>query len=276
MATVRKRGDYQWQAIVKRKGFSPTSKTFLNRKDAEAWATVTESEMLRGVFIPRAEAEKTTLKEALERYRDEATARKKGKSREETRIARWMDHKLAVRSLASIRGADLAKFRDEWRKAGKAENTIRIELALLSHLFEVARREWGMESLQNPVKTIALPGPSERRERRLEPGEETTLLAELEQGRNQYAAPVVRFAIETAMRQGEILGLRWEDVDLKTRVAVLHDTKNGERRVVPLSSAALSVLKSLPRGIRGGLIFKITQDGLIRAFNLARILHEFA
>ncbi|PIV87803.1 MAG: hypothetical protein COW48_09550, partial [Hydrogenophilales bacterium CG17_big_fil_post_rev_8_21_14_2_50_63_12] len=107
-------------------------------------------------------------------------------------------------------------------------------------------------------------------------GEETTLLAELEQGRNQYAAPVVRFAIETAMRQGEILGLRWEDVDLKTRVAVLHDTKNGERRVVPLSSAALSVLKSLPRGIRGGLIFKITQDGLIRAFNLARILHEFA
>jgi len=81
MATVRKRGDYPWQAIVKRKGFSPTSKTFLNRKDVEAWATVTESEMLRGVFIPRAEAEKTTLKEALERYRDEVTARKKGKSR---------------------------------------------------------------------------------------------------------------------------------------------------------------------------------------------------
>jgi integrase len=269
MATFRKRGDLQWQAIIKRKGIGSTSKTFLTRKDAEAWARITESEMMRGVYIRRDEAEKTTLHKALERYRDEVTTRKKGADREETRIRRWLDHKLAARSLASIRGADLARFRDEWRKAGKAENTIRLELALLSHLFEVCRREWGFEGLQNPVRSIALPGPSKRRERRLEGDEEARLMSELRKGKNKYAVHVVEFAIATAMRQSEILGLCWENVDMTRKVANLSDTKNGSDRAVPLSSRALDVLKALPRPIQGGPIFLISQDGLIRAFSRA-------
>ncbi len=269
MATIRKRGDFQWQAIVKRKGYPLQSKTFNYKADAEKWARLIENEMDRGVFVSRAEAERTTLKEALERYEKEVTERKKGAGRERTRIARWTNHKLAARPLASVRSADLAKFRDEWRKAGKAENTIRLELALLSHLFEVARREWGMEGLQNPVKAITLPGPSRKRDRRLEGDEEARLLAELRKGRNPYAAPAAEFAIETGMRQGEILGLCWADVNyLKDGkgLATLADTKNGESRTVPLSTRAVAVLKSLPRPIEGGRIFRITQDGLVRAF----------
>ena len=78
MATIRKRGDLQWQAIVKRKGHPLLSKTFTNRKDAEAWATVIESEMVRGVFVSRAEAERTTLNECIERYEEEVTPTKRG------------------------------------------------------------------------------------------------------------------------------------------------------------------------------------------------------
>lgn len=246
MATIRKRGDYQWQAIVKRKGYPLQSKTFNTRKEAEAWSRMIESEIDRGVFVSRVEAERTTLREALEWYQDEVTARKKGAARENVRIARWLKQPLAARPLASVRGTDLAKFRDEWRKAGKAENTIRLELALLSHVFEIARREWGMEALANPVKMISLPGPSNQRERRLEGDEETRLLDALRQGRNPFTTPAARFAIETGMRQGEILGLRWKDTDLKRRVAVLATTKNGESRTVPLSSRAVAVLERLP------------------------------
>ncbi|HET19766.1 MAG TPA: site-specific integrase, partial [Chromatiales bacterium] len=143
MATIRKRGDYQWQAIVKKKGYPNKVKTFSYRADAEKWARMVESEMERGLWRDTSQAESTTLAEALERYRDEVSTHKKGAPQELRRIARWLKHPLSKRFLASLRGADFAGFRDEWRKAGKAENTIRLELALISHLFEVARKEWG-------------------------------------------------------------------------------------------------------------------------------------
>ena len=123
-----------------------------------------------------------------------------------------------------------------------------------------------MESLQNPVKAISLPGPSRKRDRRLEGDEEVRLLAALRKGRNPFAAPTAEFAIETGMRQGEILGLCWEDVDMNKHVAFIEDTKNGESRAVPLSSRALTVLNTLHRPKEGGRIFRISQDGLVRGF----------
>lgn len=269
MATIRKKGDYQWHVQVRRKGFPSQTKTFDIKTDAEAWARMIESEMDRGVFIDRSEAENTTLAEALTRYMQEVTPSKKGAQRETDRIKRWLEHPLAARFLATIRGKDIAEFRDEWRKSGLAENTIRLEIALLSQVFETARKEWGMESLSNPCRNIKLPGSSAQRERRLQGDEEARLLEALSKGRNPHAVPIVRFAIATAMRQGEILGLEWKNVDLKKRVAHLEDTKNGESRDVPLSSAAIDILNSMPRPIDGGKIFRMTQDGLIRAFSRA-------
>jgi len=269
MASIEKRGDCQWRALVRRKGYPTQSKTFETRKESEAWARMVESEMDRGVFISRVEAERTTLREALERYLEEVTPRKKGAAREQVRIERWMDNHLSKRSLASLRGADFAKFRDDWRKTGKAENTIRLELALISHLFETARKDWGMEALANPVKSISLPGQSNKRERRLEADEENRIIAELRKGRNKFTAPAVEFAIETAMRQGEILKLVWADIDFKKRVAMLRDTKNGENRSVPLSSRSITILSDIPRPIDGGRVFRVTQDGLIRSFSRA-------
>lgn len=234
---------------------------------AEQWARMVESEMDRGVFVSRAEAEATTLAEALDRYAREVTARKKGAARELARVKRWQDHKLARRPLASLRGADFATFRDERRAAGCAENTIRLELALLSHLFKIARTEWGMESLANPINNIQMPGGSNERERRLLAGEEALLLAALAQRRNRNVKEAAEFALATAMRQGEILRLTRQDVDLERSVAILRETKNGETRRVPLSPAALRILSAKPRD--AGPIFKITQDGLIRAFSKA-------
>lgn len=253
MATFQKRAG-NWRAIITRKGYPRVSRTFDTKAEAEAWATIAESEMARGVFIDRREAEATTLAEALDRYEREVTSAKKGASQERKRIAAWKRHPLAMRSLASIRGVDLAEWRDARLAAGASPTTARLDLALISHLYTVAAKEWGLESLANPVKNICLPTPARGRDRRLSLEELARLLAACDASNSIWLAPLVRLAIETGMRQGELLRLRWDDLDPQRPVARLNDTKNGEQRDVPLSSAALSVLKALPRSMDGRVI----------------------
>jgi len=267
MAYIQKRGDYQWRVQIRRKGHPTQCKTFFTRKEADAWARLIESEMDRGVFFSRAEAESTSLAEGLERYRKEVTSRKKSAHREGVRINFWLSHPLSNRMLASLRGADFAKFRDDRRKEGISDSTIRLDLALISHVFTIARTEWQMEGLLNPVRSIAMPSASRKRDRRLESGELDRLLVELEKSRNRFVVPAVLFAIETAMRQSEILSLRTQDIDRVKQTAYLKDTKNNEPRVVPLSKAAMGILDSLPLPSHGGRLFSVTQDGLIRAFS---------
>jgi len=241
MATIEKRGPYQYRAKVRKKGFKTVTKTFDYKKDAETWARKTESEMERGVFICTKEAENTTLGEALERYAREISVDKKSKEMELYRIAAWKQQPLACRSLATLRGADFADYRDERLKAGKAGSTIRLELAIISHLFTIARKEWGMESLMNPIQAIRLPRPSKARDRRLVGDEEERLLAACDESRSSGLKDVVILALETAMRQAELLGIEWQHVH-KSFVH-LPDTKNGTSRNVPLSPAAIAILK---------------------------------
>lgn len=157
MAYIAQRGAY-WRAEVRRRGFKPTYRTFDTRLLAQQWARKIESEMDAGIYIDRSEAERTTLREALERYRQEIVPSKRHPTQENGRIQRWLATELAYRGITSLRGVDFARYRDARRGEGKAENTIRLELQLLSHLFETARKEWGMEGLANPLKNIRKPG----------------------------------------------------------------------------------------------------------------------
>ena len=173
MASFRKRGPYQWQAQVRKKGHPLQTKTFETRAEAEQWARAIEVEMDKGAFVSRAEAESTTLKELLERYLAEVTPLKKGAEPETNRLRLMMRHPLARRFVASIRGVDIARWRDErLRKVTPA--TVKRDLVLLGHVFEVARKEWGI-FVHNPVRDIKLPPGGRPRDRRLQPGEETQL-----------------------------------------------------------------------------------------------------
>lgn len=166
MASFRKRGELQWQARINRKGFPAQVKTFSTRAQAEAWARQVESEIDRGVFVSRVEAEATSLSEALERYEREISAFKKGAVQERSVIVVWKGTDLARRSLAAVRSADVAKLRDEWLKTHKSATVLR-RLAVLSHVFTIARKEWGMEGLLNPVELIRKPQVSNARTRRI-------------------------------------------------------------------------------------------------------------
>lgn len=278
MATYRKRGPYQWQAQIRKKGYHLQTKTFDTKAAAETWARATEYEMDQGLFVSRAEAESTTLGELLQRYLEDVTPLKKGAASETSRIRALLRHKLANRYVASIRGVDIARYRDE-RLKKVSPGTAKRDLVILSHLFEVARKEWGIH-VYNPVRDIKLPPHAKARDRRLRPGEEgtedeeTRLLAACHEARNPFLLPIVRLALETAMRQGELVSLRWEHIDLTRQIAHLPDTKNGESRTVPLSSIAVSVLRPLSRGtchVFPGLTTEAVKRAYIRAVRRANI-----
>lgn len=273
---IYQRGPYSFQVKMKMSGHS-IIETFDSLSEARSFrdlkrvAKALDPDFKRVLEsrVKKKESAQFTLYSALDRYLKEITPRKKGADREADRIKRWQARPISKSALASVSGKDIADFRDAERKRGLAENSIRLEIALLSVIFETARKEWGMESLSNPCRSIKLPTGANKRERRLESGEEKYLLAGLRATcRNPHAAPIVQFALATAMRQSEILRLEWERVDLKKRIAVLEDTKNGERRIVPLSPNAAEILRAIApdEDQREGLVFRMTQDGLIRAF----------
>lgn len=164
MATIVKTPSGTWKAVIRKTGWPTTSKTFRTKRDADDWSRRTEDEMVRGVFIQRAPAERMTLEAALTRYLREVTPTK----RESTRIS---EHKkaqpllrhLGKYSLAALNADIVAQYRD-MRLAGdpdendklvpRSNNTVRLELALLSHMFTIAIKEWGMGLPFNPVANI--------------------------------------------------------------------------------------------------------------------------
>lgn len=261
-------GTTSYRAQIRIRGFAPQTKTFARLTDATRWVEETKTAM-RNIGLLSTEAQRTTLEEALDRRLRELPAGNKSAQRERDRIKAWMKHPLAVRFLAQLRGSDFAAHRDRRRAAGMAENTIAIELKVISKLYKLAASEWGMEGLRNPIASVAMPGPSNSRERRLTPAEEEALMEHLA-ARGAYLAPLAELAIETAMRQGELLSLAWADVDLVKRVAKLKHTKNSEPRDVPLSTRAVAIIQALPRPLdTAAPLFRLSQDQVIRAFRQA-------
>jgi len=278
MASIRQRNG-KWQARVRRKGRSPIEKTFTTRADAVKWARSVESEIDRGAFVDRSEAERWTFGEVLKRYQTEVTASKRGASIEGVRIKALCQSRLAGLRMASLTPKEVASWRDS-RLKEVSGSTVNRELNVISAAIGVAIKEWGIALPSNPVALIRRPISNRPRQRRLTTAEEIALLLELKTtsrdetgrlsatARNPWVKPLVEFALETAMRRGELLALRWKDVDPQKRIAALHETKNGDSRKVPLSPKAIEVLTSLPRSI-DGRVFPISQDALKKCFTRA-------
>ncbi len=270
MATIIKRGPYQWQAKIRKKGHKAVSKTFDYRADAEQWARDIEVEMDRGIYISRREAETTTFSEAIDRYIDEHILRNLSHAnREVNRVRILQKRDWGDRFLSTIRAKDIADFIKERKRKGLSDSTIRRDLAHISKLFNHAASNWGMQSLVNPVKYVTKPKENPSRTRRLEPGEEQKLLKAC----STQFKPIVKFALETAMRRSEIASLRWEHVNIRKRFVHLPAkmTKNKEARNIPLSPPAIRILKGLSRNINGS-VFGMSADSLTR--NMTKIRRD--
>lgn len=240
MASINKRGN-KWQVRICRKNSSAICKTFILFKDAQTWARNIELKIERGQALGNVVLQLNTL---IQRYQVSVSPSKKGYKQEIPRLQAWLKHPLSKRDIFSIKPVDVADYRDKRLKMGKSPSTVRIELSLLSAVFKHAKHEWGYSNLVNPVADIKRPAPSKGRDRRLEGQELEELLKETS---GTYMAPLILLAIETAMRAGEIASLKWENINLIKRIAVLPDTKNGDKRIVPLSLKAIEILNGLDK-----------------------------
>ncbi len=220
----------------------PRCKSFDSKLEAEKWARDLEAQVDRFGAAPDTKIlESTTLGQLLERYQREISPTKRGSMQEIQRLDVLRRHDLAYRTMIGLSQQDIASFRDE-RLQSVAPSTAVRELAILSHVLEVAIRDWGLPLAKNVVKLVRRPVIRNERSRRLTGDEEQRLLDGCDTGQIPYLKTLLILAIETGMRRGEILGLRWSDISHNRRVITLTMTKNGSGREVPLSQLAFDAL----------------------------------
>jgi integrase len=257
MATFTKRNT-GWYVQVRRKGHKTIGRTFDSKSEGERWALSIESDMGIGKYVDTREAMSTTLLECLDRYATEIVPSKKGADRDMYRVNMWRKDNLASKGIGAIRQVDVAQWRDARIASDIAPSTVSKDLALLSHVFTIAIKEWGLPVV-NPVLSIRKPKVNNARDRRLNHNEEELIL-------NSCSPELKAFvivAVETAMRRSEIASLKrsW----IKGPVAYLPDTKNGSPRAVPLSTTALTALSSLHARM-DGKVFQYEADAYTKGF----------
>jgi len=150
-------------------------------------------------------------------------------------------------------GSITAKGDNELLAAGRAASTVRSSLSLLSVVFTWLSDELDLD-LPNPVVRLRKPAVNNARTRRLEPAEKARLFGALIDTGAQAALGCVRLLLATAVRRGELCALRWEDVDLTRRVALVRLGKNGHARTLPLSKEAVAALQALGARARGPVV----------------------
>jgi integrase len=266
MASIRKRGS-AWQARVIRKGFPDETATFKTKAEASEWSREVESTMDTGRYRNTREAEETLFCDVLRRYRETVTPLKRGAKDEAVRLKAFERRRFARLSLMNVTPTVIAAFRDERLTHCNPATVIR-DLAVLSSIFNHARREWSIE-FPNPVQLVRKPVAPAGRDRTLSKAEEERLIAAAAPAgrRNPLLQPLLVVAVETAMRRGELLSLRWEHVHLDRRCVFLPHTKNGCSRWVPLSTRAIRALEGVHRSDE--TVFPIAAPALDKCFKRA-------
>lgn len=252
MATITERrtenGKRHYQVKVRLKGYPPQAATFRRKKEAERWAQATEAALRERRYFKAAESERRTVGELIDRYMREILPAKRSARSQRAQLL-WWRRELGHLTLADLTPATIADCRDrlargETPSGKKASPASQVRyLAALSHTFTVAVREWGWLD-DNPVRKVRRPTEPRGRVRFLLEKERTALLGACKRSRNPLLYPLVVLALATGARLGELLSLRWSDVDLSRGVARLARTKNGEPRTLPLIGHALAVLQT--------------------------------
>ena len=265
MASIRKRNGL-WQVQVRSRDCGSIAKSFHKKADAEYWAKDHEALMQSGQWQKPSLCD-LTIGHMIEEYAKRVTPQKRGKETELRRLKRLLGEKpLMSVNLKEAHPPIFASFRD--RRLGDGVRACQYDLVLLRHAWNMARIEWGWPIGDNPLTLIRMPKNNPPRERRLKPGEYELLQSKVQESRCWYLWPIINIAIETAMRRGEILGLKWEHIDWEKQRALLPLTKNGRSRWVPLSGRVLQHLEDVPSS--KDLVFPVTDIAFRQAWDRLR------
>jgi len=246
MAYFEKTGN-SWRAQIRRKGFKTISKSFPRKIDAQMWAREIE-----GTIDDRSyhEPNMRPVKELFARYRDEVSVKKLGAKWEKNRIDKFLrEMTLMDLPIGELSFKHVAHWRDA-RLKEVSNDTVNREMNVLSAVFKHAINEWHTEMAENPCAKVKRPEKAKHRTRRILESEVAGLwitFGTTIKSKRTYLPWLFEFAIETAMRMGELCRLRWEDVHEDERWLYVLPSKNGDDRSIPLSARALELLAGLPR-----------------------------
>ncbi|MCH8979256.1 MAG: site-specific integrase [Armatimonadetes bacterium] len=248
----RKKGKPSYRVLVRMKGHPSASASFLRKTDALRWAQDTESAIRQGRYFKSAEAKKHTLAELIDRYvKDVLPHRPKGEKKTRALLQVWRDE-FGDYTLARVTPALIGEKRDElargttYRGTKRSPATCNRYLQALSHPFSVAVNEWGWCD-ENPVRKVRRLPESRGRVRFLDEDERERLLQAARESTDSRLYPMLVLALSTGARQSELLRLRWRDLDFERGVAILHETKNNERRAIPIAGHAHEVLRKMSK-----------------------------
>jgi integrase len=257
MATIRVRkgtdGTKHFHVQVRLRGHPPTTATFERRTDAKIWVQKTETAMRDGRHFPTHEAKRRTLSDLVDRYLEQTQTKRPAAYYERKKhLLTWWKKKLGDYTLAQVTPALIAEYRDKLLRENRGDKknprhrgpaTANRYLSALSKAFTDAVREWNWLP-DNPLRRVTKEQESAGRVRYLSDAERKALLQACEKSELPELHLIVLLALTTGMRRGEILGLRWQDIDLQRRLIVLNKTKNRERRSVPIVPAVAALLKA--------------------------------
>ena len=268
-------GKVTYRARTRLKGFPQQVATFTDITDAKKWAQATEVAQLEGRHFVVNEAKRHTLAELIDRYDRDVLPQKPKNARAQRRQLAWWKQQLRYCVLADVTPAKIAEARDHLLRTPmpngrqRAPATAVRYLAVLSHAFSVAMKEWGWVN-DNPLRKVSKPKEPPGRVRFLDDDERAALLAACKASKSPLLYPIVVLALATVMRKGEVLGLRWEQVDFARERITLHETKNGERRGVPLVKLALVLLQGLAKKHRADTPLVFTSPTVARPLDITK------
>ncbi|WP_426398374.1 tyrosine-type recombinase/integrase [Ralstonia sp. R-29] len=277
-------GEPTFQVRIRRKGFPHLSRNFPTRDEAEQWMLAAETELKARIAAakqappppqtppeppPETPEQRLVVADLLKRYMTVETPKKKGADVEAIRLRALMKSPLALIRVAELTPGDLREWRDK-RLKKVAASTVNRDLNLLSAVFKLAVQEWDIAIPKSVLNGIRRPKNPSPRDRRLSAKEEAALFAAIADARGGYLRQIVELALETGMRQSELVALTWERVLLPNRTIRLMtgQTKNGHGRAVPLSRRAVETLEGIaPQGMRRRRVFPgLTGEAVKRSF----------
>lgn len=261
MASIENRGELQWRAVVRKKGFPRYTRTFERHRDAQGWATDLEAAIGRRDLAEVRRltddggGDLRTVADLVDKFITDVVEKPGRRANqvasEKPRLARIRED-LGKLTLEMLSAQDIAAWRDKRLKSGAATQTVRHDLNQVSVVLKLAISEWGIQGIRNVVRDVEKPSPAAGRDRRVSQAEIEALLAAADQipagggrpaGRGMTA--IIILAVESSMRLGELVGLQWGHVNLNRRTAHLPKTKNGESRTVGLSTKAVAILTGM-------------------------------
>ena len=261
MASILKRKRNKkttYLVFIRRKGIKPILKSFINKLDAQKWARGIERELDQGRYIDYGEASKITLGEVMQRYiREDKHKQIKSWRMHEFRIGILLKDTISDTNLLRLSSKHLSEFKDR-KRSEIGPSTYNKYLSLISVVIDTAMKDWGIYLPNNPVRNADREREPRPRDRTLEGDEYERLLKACDQMKQTryrkgdtaihlYLKSMIIFSVETAIRQGELLAMRYDQFNFDKRTLYIPETKNGEPRTIPLSTKAIKIIQSVPR-----------------------------